>query len=72
MSNRGEKVVFHVNCPYCGEVVEAVCPEINATPRSVRAAKQQYELPMPLFAGFSTNHMSCTHCQKSFLVRWIF
>lgn len=62
---------YSVNCPHCGEIVEAVCPRPGHTPRSVSAHG---------FLGLLFSHetfqeptrMTCPDCGRFMVVRWLF
>jgi ribosomal protein S27E len=62
---------YPVNCPHCGEIIEAVCPRPGETPRSVSAhgflgllfTSETFQEP---------TRMTCPDCGRFMVVRWLF
>jgi len=62
---------YPVNCPHCGEIIEAVCPRPGETPRSVSAhgflgllfTSETFQEP---------TRMTCPDCERFMVVRWLF
>jgi predicted RNA-binding Zn-ribbon protein involved in translation (DUF1610 family) len=62
---------YPVNCPHCGEIVEAVCPRPGEAPRSVSAhgflgllfTSETFQEP---------TRMTCPECGRFMVVRWRF
>jgi len=59
--------VYHVNCPHCGEVIEAVCPDIDKIVKRVKAS-----------AGWTfnqantTNTINCPICHNTIWLYWYY
>jgi hypothetical protein len=62
------QAVRGLNCPHCGEIIKAICPEMNKEPRKVEARKVS-----PLFnINACWSSTACKYCSKEVWVLWSF
>ena len=62
---------YAVNCPHCGEIVEAVCPRPGDAPRSV-SGHGLFGLLFPSETSQERTQMTCPECGGFLVVRWRF
>lgn len=58
-----------VNCPHCGRIVEAVCPDIDKTPRQVKAFES---IPFLERRPETRSKMACPHCGQTMYLYWYY
>ena len=60
--------IRHLNCPNCGEIVQAVCPDIDKIPLKLTASKEP-----PMFSLASTkNQIACPNCRNIIYLQWYY
>lgn len=59
------QTTYFINCPHCGEVIEVVCPRIDANPREVKA-DPKYTIR---FSSFN-NEIACPKCRQYIMLHW--
>lgn len=62
---------YPINCPHCGEIIEAVCPRPREMPSSVSAHGFLGLLFTP-DASQEPTRMTCPDCGGFLVVRWRF
>lgn len=62
-----EQLLFYVNCPYCGHVVEVICPYLD---REVKVVWPKKKGSADL-QGYSFKKMNvCTKCSSEMMIYW--
>jgi C4-type Zn-finger protein len=58
--------VASLNCPSCGRIIEAVCPQFGETPY------RYYAEVTWMFRTGTRSEMSCPICHERFYIIWYF
>lgn len=58
---------FFVNCPFCGQIVEVVCPKPGRTPTQVESHKEK----MGDWGSVVTT-VGCSRCSNRMFIFWYF
>jgi C4-type Zn-finger protein len=61
-----------VNCPLCGEIIEVICPVINATVYQVVAKDSWLKARVVDNSNYATttNECACPRCKKTIYLAW--
>jgi endogenous inhibitor of DNA gyrase (YacG/DUF329 family) len=62
---------YSVNCPYCGNVVEVVCPLVKSEPSKVEAREPDRSRIFPtLPVAVETSQAVCPECRGQMVIWW--